>query len=192
MAQRVGFTFDFRSLFFLPGWSRRHRIRIETLIQPYRTRPRHRRSAPSRVPPKRARNTSDVPATMGIRYVPGSKTTATSSLASSLRCHVTRPHFASSTIRVVCSSTSLAICANAASWDNADSISTGLIKPIFVLPLSVNTEIRQGSAMFRRISVDRTFAACPGLQTSKILHCSSNEMPLLRRVVPKSWTCSTP
>lgn len=68
----------------------------------------------------------------------------------------------------------------------------GLIKPILVFPCSVNTDIRQGSAMFSRIPVARTFAACAGLQTSKTLQSSLKSMPLLRSVDPRSWMCSTP
>jgi hypothetical protein len=50
-------------------------------------------------------------------------------------------HFASSTICMVLASTSAAIGDNAGSFDSPESISTGLISPIFVLPFSVNTEV---------------------------------------------------
>ncbi len=51
---------------------------------------------------------------------------------------------------MVWSSISLATCNNAASWDRADSICTGLTRPILVVPLSVNTEIRHGNAFAAR------------------------------------------
>ena len=60
-------------------------------------------------------------------------------------------------------STSLAIFPKSASCDSAESICAGLIRPILVWPFSVNTEIRHGKAMFRRISTAKTFAAWAAL-----------------------------
>ena len=50
-------------------------------------------------------------------------------------CRLRNPfYFASSTMRIVAVSTSLATCASTGSLDNAVSIATGLISPIMVLP----------------------------------------------------------
>ena len=95
-------------------------------------------------------------------------------------------YLASSIIFRVWASTSCATLTSDASCDNAASMGTGLIMPIMVLPCSVYTEMRHGSAMFKRMSVESTLPACPGLHTSKTLQFSAKAMPLLRSVVPSA------
>ncbi len=87
---------------------------------------------------------------------------------------------------VVLISTCSAISKREGLLDKAKSICAGLIRPTFVLTLSVYTDIQQGNTMFKRISQDNTFAAWRGLQNSKFLHCCANVMPLTRNVFPKS------
>ncbi len=68
-------------------------------------------------------------------------------------------YFASSIIWMIFSSTSRATPASPESFDSMPSIFSGLIVPIFVFPFSVYTDIRQGRAMLRLMSLDSTLAA---------------------------------
>lgn len=71
-------------------------------------------------------------------------------------------------MRRVFSSTATAIAVNSGSGDIAPCRAVGRNMPTFVIPASVKTEMRHGSAMFNSMFFARTSPAWTGLHTSKM------------------------